>query len=212
MPAYGLAQVACELSTLTFARVTNVRVQKTGGDVVSHYYGFAEDIGDTRDPRTVWFKKMTHVCAAGRPGLFVGPVHLSATGLPRKNDIVVGRVTESAKGPMFEWWCHDAGPLWAFTRAVVSGHVRRDSREDMGPDLWALARLVVSGDITAAKNAAFAWHAAELARCPALYRAYVERGAARGGHAGRSCDDDQGGDVAAATLTVDHLRHVLQNT
>ena len=196
MRGYGLAQVARELATLTFARVTNVRVTRAAGDIVTYYYGFSEDLGDTRDPRTVWFKKMTHVCDAGRPGLFVGPVTLAPAGVPRKNDVVVGHVTDSAKGPVFEWWCHGAAPLWAFARAVTAGHVRADAEGELGPDLWDLARLVVTGDVTVPVAPAFAWHAAEFARCPDLFRHYVRhRGAGPHGN-----------------YTVDQLTRVLENT
>lgn len=162
---YGLAQLHAELQTLTFARVTAVRCGKTDllsapenpDTPVAHFYGFARDL---RSGRSIWYKKMSHARAAGRPGLFVGPVALRGTvntwaQLPKKGSIVVGRVAESTRGPIFEWWMHDAAPLLAFARIVEGGRVAGtrayESLElcDPYPDgLWALAQLVVAGDVS----------------------------------------------------------------
>jgi hypothetical protein len=166
---YGLPQVGRELHTLTFARVTGLRQGSrdllgaapppgvTEDGPLTHYYGFAKLL---RGSGSVWFKKLTHVRSAGRPGLFIGPVRLRRSAgcwrdLPRRGTLICGRTVDSARGPVFEWWCHDAEPLYALCRLVNAGHMRASAslyRElelpDPAPDdMWALARLLVAGDL-----------------------------------------------------------------
>lgn len=162
----GLPQLAVELGSLTFARVTALRCGKgddahdllRGDDDFDYdheqpfFYGFAVSV-DTGT--SVWFKKSTHV--SQRSGMHVGPVTLNPsvrarTDLPRHRSIVVGRTTRSARGPMFEWWCHEAEPVMALARAVRTGRVRPTQYHELRlppslhptpDDLWCLARMVV---------------------------------------------------------------------
>ena len=104
-------QLHVEMSRLVFARVTAIKAgpSQPQDTPVSHYYGFAED---TTTGQTIWFKHVTHV-----PVLFVGPVVLRPgpvrtwSDLPRRNDLVVGMLGVSNKGPFYRWWSHGIAPL-----------------------------------------------------------------------------------------------------
>lgn len=152
-----LDQVAEELSVLTFARVSKVVLEDKhkdaprGGEEASyrHYYGFAvvekskENKKDKKQPknRTVWFKNATHLSRNG--GFFFGsvshcPGYAKVSDLPKRGDIIVGKLVESKKGYYYDYWTHCATPFMNF-RAFLRGAPRKLSNEPRAFSMLKLA-------------------------------------------------------------------------
>ena len=123
----------------------------------SHYYGFARGVEGDRS--TIWFKMASHL--SNSQGMFLGPVtHKPLPSIPpRKNEILFGKVVESSKGKMFEWWVSEATPFK--TLCEILRHGTRQTRQSRRlyeqlrlertlngthDDLYLLVRLLVFAD------------------------------------------------------------------
>ena len=166
MPPFNTKHLLREFDSLVFARVTSTKVvpPKEGEPVPKDpfFFGFAVrvDLVDEKKQNTIWFKKNTHVTSRG--GFFaVGVSHVPACDVPpERGDIVVGKITETKKGPMFQWWTHKARPFLEFVRTVRRGpRVFRNpskayallklehTREHTTDDLYVVARLLLLRDV-----------------------------------------------------------------
>ena len=172
MDKRGITQLQCDLGTLTFARVSSIRQRR--GDVtvdllkkrpdsskpLAHFFGFATALVGNKS--SIWFQLETNTGYGANKGMFLGPVNYrpsinNVSDLPYQDSIIVGSVVESSKGPLFEWWCHDAEPFLAFSRMVTSARMRSSAKTcreltlqssscTRPDDLWCLACLVLMGD------------------------------------------------------------------
>lgn len=174
MDKQGITQLQCELRTLTFARVTSIRQRRgdvtvdllkehhDSGEPLANFFGFATACVGNKS--SIWFQMTTNVGYGTNKGMFLGPVNYcpsinNFSDLPLKDSIIVGSVVESAKGPLFEWWCHRAEPFLYFSRVVTSARMRssaktcheltlRSSPCTRPDDLWCLAYIVILGDFS----------------------------------------------------------------
>ena len=163
---FGRNQLLVELDQLSFARVVSIRQphedQTTElttcprDDVaLDHFYGF----GKLNSGESVFFKRNSHLGTKGL-SFHLGPVKLAPRmacrkDVPHRNTVLVGKVSPTARGPVFDWWIHGAEPIQAFARAIRTRRLKPSSYQSLalGPelsttpdDLYCLARLVM-GDI-----------------------------------------------------------------
>lgn len=160
---YDTEMVRRELNTLQFAKVTKIVVDN--GNLInsgssdeermySHFCGFAVSGGTT-----VWFKKASY-----RP-LFIGgvthrPPLNTFSEYPKKGELIVGKIRDTAKGPVFDFWCHHAEPIYEFASAIEKGPKALSSstrsygklktsftRTKSEDDLYVMARLLLLKDV-----------------------------------------------------------------
>lgn len=162
--SYDVEVARRELGTLTFGKVTRVVTDdvnlvnrsKSGDErMFSHFYGYAL----LQDGTSAWFKK-----ASFRPIFVGGAVHAPKLGIlseyPKVGDTIVGKTTLTEKGTAFRFWCHKAGPILEFKKALEAGPSSMVSssksfekmkmpcsRNEGEDDLWALARLLLLKDV-----------------------------------------------------------------
>ena len=147
-------------SGIIFARVTKVVAKKEHllpgtQNAYSHFFGYAQAIDMTTTPVSIWFKK--DGCQSNSKGIFLGPYHHVPEMRPPKagpaGSIIVGKVVQTAKGPMFSWWISEAAPLLRLRGLLAhSTKMRRTSarlHSQLGSNdiLYLMARLLIFGDV-----------------------------------------------------------------
>jgi hypothetical protein len=164
-------QLIEELSVLTFARVSKVVLadenkESSKGEVsYKYYYGFAsvEKAKTDKDKKTVWFKNATHLSRNG--GFFFGsvshcPGYSKLNDIPKRGDIIVGKMIPSTKGAQYEWWTHHATPFMNFRAFIRSPRKLQNeprafsmlklthSRTQTTDDLYIMAQVLLRQNVS----------------------------------------------------------------
>lgn len=154
--AFRKSQVECELRTLRFARIVNVREQ----GAKHHYYGFADTINPF-NMRASPSKRVFFQRKGKKMDLFVGPSILKGSNRrPDVGSVLVGVAKASEKGEEFAWWFSDGGGLLHFYHALLKRRPQKinsvkfyQSLGGKDDELWALyfllqgrAKLFVAND------------------------------------------------------------------